>query len=98
MGSASEFQMMGSAIFLAISTSVSNSCTRPRLVGIVDTSDSGSLASLGKYLAALPAQTQEQVNHTLADGYNRQMLVLCGVAAAQVPVALLLWKKKQIKI
>ncbi|KAI1402311.1 major facilitator superfamily domain-containing protein [Hypoxylon fuscum] len=98
MGSASEFQMMGSAIFLAIATSVFNEYTNPRLSGIADTSDSGALTSLGKYLVSLPPQTQEQIRLILAEGYNRQMLVLCGAAVAQVPVALLLWKKNQIKI
>lgn len=89
---------MGSAIFLAIATSVFNEYTNPRLSGIADTSDSGALTSLGKYLVSLPPQTQEQIRLILAEGYNRQMLVLCGAAVAQVPVALLLWKKNQIKI
>lgn len=86
---------MGSAIFLAIATSVFNGYIKSGLTGVVDTSD---LASLGKYLGSLPAQTQEQIKVVLAEGYNRQMFVLCGAAAAQFPAALLLWKKKQIKI
>ncbi|KAI2469978.1 major facilitator superfamily domain-containing protein [Annulohypoxylon bovei var. microspora] len=98
MGSASEFQMMGSTIFLAIATSVFNGYTKSRLVGIADASDSVVLASLGKYLISLPTQTQEEIRFVLAEGYNRQMLVLCGAAVAQVPVALLLWKKNQIRI
>jgi hypothetical protein len=34
----------------------------------------------------------------LAHGYNLQMIVLCGFAAAQIPAALLMWRKKQITV
>jgi hypothetical protein len=100
MGAASQFRMMGSAIVVAISTSVFNSYVRPQLASLLGLSVSGmdSLQSLSQYLGLLPVEVQENLRLTLAEGYNRQMLVLCVSAAAQIPAAFLMWKKEQIRV
>lgn len=98
MGIGNQFQMKGSAIVLAIGTSVFNGYTRARLQEILGTSHPDALYSLGTSLSSMPTQTQEDVRLALAVGYNRQMLVLCGAAVAQVPIAFLLWKRNQIKV
>lgn len=79
-------------MILAISSSVFNSYARSRLrdLGV------GDPDVLSFILPTLPNAIQEQVRHTLADGYNRQTLVLCVSAALQVPASLLMWKKKPV--
>ncbi|KAM7200712.1 Major facilitator superfamily domain containing protein [Naviculisporaceae sp. PSN 640] len=88
MGAGNQFRMIGSAFGLSITTSVFNTYTRARLspLGINDLSDIPKAAP----------SLHTEVMQILSDGYNRQMLVLCGFAAAQLPAALLLWRRKQI--
>jgi hypothetical protein len=98
MGLVSQLRPMGGAIVLAISTSVFNSYTRPRVADILGSSaaEHGDLS--GDYVAQLPLAQRERVTAVLAHGYNLQMIVLCAFAAAQVPASLLMWKKKQITV
>ena len=89
---------MGGSVVLAIATSVFNGATRTRIEHILGNNGSDPLVNIGASLASLPMTTQEEVKLILAEGYNRQMLVLCGTGAAQILVAMLMWKKQQIKI
>ncbi|KAI5927647.1 putative multidrug resistance protein fnx1 [Camillea tinctor] len=98
MAAGSQFQVMGSVIVLSIGTSVFNGYTGSRFEALLGFSNSHSLVNLGESLNSLPTHTQEQIRLTLAEGYNRQSLVLCAAAAAQIPFALLLWRRKQISI
>ncbi|KAI1139297.1 putative multidrug resistance protein fnx1 [Hypoxylon sp. FL0543] len=95
MGAGSQFRMMGGSIVLAIATSVFNTFARPKLQTLLGTSDTDTLVT---FLPTLSQELQEQVRYVLAEGYNRQALVLCVSAALQVPASLLMWKKKQLRI
>ncbi|XDG05322.1 hypothetical protein ABKA04_004937 [Annulohypoxylon sp. FPYF3050] len=95
MGAGSQFRMIGSSMILAISTSVFNTYARPELQKLLGMSDTDALSEL---LPTLTPALQEQVRLILAEGYNRQILVLCVSAAAQIPCTLLMWKKKQITL
>lgn len=95
MGAAAQFRMMGSAMILAISTSVFNTYARPQLESLVGVSDADILPRL---LPTLPQELQNQVRYVLAEAYNRQTLVLCVSSAMQIPVTLFMWKKKQLTI
>ncbi|KAI1265007.1 putative multidrug resistance protein fnx1 [Xylariaceae sp. FL1019] len=86
MGSASQFRMMGSAVAAAIVNSVFNGYTSPRLSSIRLSPMSNS------------SNQDEMVKLVYAKGFNLQMVVLAALAAAQVPTALLLWKRKQIRV
>lgn len=94
MGAANQFRVMGSAIGLAIATSVFDGYVEPRLagIGIIDPVD--QLTNVG--LGSVSQSVKDQARLTLSEGYNRQMLVLCALSAAQIPAALLMWKRKQI--
>lgn len=98
MGAGNQFRMIGSAIVIAVSTSVLNNYLRAQLPSLLGASEDNPFQSLGKDLASLPPDLQNEVRLLLAEGFNRQMLVLCASAAAQVPASLLIWKKKQISI
>ncbi|KAI1409179.1 putative multidrug resistance protein fnx1 [Hypoxylon sp. FL1857] len=98
IGAGNQSRMIGTAIMIAISTSVFNSYVRPELFSLSGLTDTNPIAALEQGLGNLPLDTQSQIRLILAKGYNRQMLVLCASAAAQIPSALLLWKRKQILI
>jgi hypothetical protein len=49
----------------------------------------------------LPSQRRadrDEVRSILATGFTHQMIVLSVFGAAQIPVAVLLWRKKQIVV
>ncbi|ROW13544.1 hypothetical protein VPNG_04491 [Cytospora leucostoma] len=94
MGAANQFRTMGSAFGLAITTSIFNGYIRSRLADLGLTDFSTSLAPA--QIAALPLDVQLTVRTLLSEGYNRQMLALAALAAAEVPAALLMWRRKQI--
>jgi hypothetical protein len=83
--------MMGSAVAAAVVNSVYNGYTRPQLeaLGVPD-----------YVTTAFPesANGGDRIKLIYAGGYNRQMIVLAVFAAAQLPAALLLWKRPQIRV
>ncbi|RDA90121.1 hypothetical protein CP533_2571 [Ophiocordyceps camponoti-saundersi (nom. inval.)] len=97
MGLAGQFRTMGSAFGLAIVTSVFNGYTGPRLAGLGLSPDVTSIEGVGSQrLAAISPEVLTDVRSILSEAYNRQMFVLCAFAAAQIPAALLMWKRKQM--
>ena len=98
MGAGSQFRLMGSAVAVAVCTAVFNGAITSQLASRTGHEDLNALANLGQYLDQLTAEERGQVSQILAQGYNDQMLVLCAAAAAQVPSALLLWKRDPIKV
>lgn len=94
MAAGSQFRFIGSSMVLAIATSVFNSYTRSRLQDL----GAGDPDSIVLILGTLPKAIQDQVRYTLAEGYSRQILVLCVSAALQVPASLLMWKKKALVV
>jgi hypothetical protein len=98
MGAVSQLRPMGGAIVLALTTSVFNSYTRPKLAEILGSEIGGRIALSGEIVARLPSPQREDARAVLAHGYNLQMIVLCAFAAAQIPAALLMWRKKQITV
>ncbi|KAK8064291.1 hypothetical protein PG996_008943 [Apiospora saccharicola] len=98
MGAGNQFRIIGSAIVIAICTSVFNGNMRAKLSTVEPSSfDVNSVSDLGG-LASLPPNVQDTLKAWLSDSYNTQMFVLCGFAAAQVPAALALWKRNQITV
>lgn len=93
IGAVGQVRFMGSAIGLAISTSVFNSYTRPRLRDMLGEDGISSIRH-----STNVSVLNDDVRSTLAQGYNYQMTVLCAFAGAQVLAILLMWKKKQVKI
>ncbi|KAF1951063.1 MFS multidrug transporter-like protein [Byssothecium circinans] len=99
MAADSQLRVMGGAIVLAIATSVFNSYTRPRIAEFRQAAHvTGSSITSEQLLTLVDGQGQEHVKSILAHGYNLQMYVLCAFAAAQMPAALLLWRKKQLLV
>ncbi|KAI0836064.1 putative multidrug resistance protein fnx1 [Hypoxylon sp. FL0890] len=98
MAAGSQFQVLGSVILLAVATSVFNNYTRPRIGSLLGASGSESLFSLGEALESVSFEAQDEIRLTLAEGYNRQSLVLCGASGVQLLATPLLWKRKQTTV
>lgn len=87
---------MGAAFGLAITTSVFNGYIGQRLADLGISENSNSFAPTE--LSLLPTELQHGIRLILSEGYNRQMYVLVGFAAAQIPAALLLWRRPHIEV
>ncbi|KAI0406568.1 putative multidrug resistance protein fnx1 [Xylaria palmicola] len=98
MATGGQFQVMGSAVLLSIATSVFNDHVRSRLKSVLGDTGPSFLLNLGQVISSLPADQQEKIRLVLAEGYNRQSLVLSVSAALQIPFGLLLWRRHQIKV
>lgn len=87
---------MGGAIGLAIVTNVLNSYIKSHLSGLLTPEEISALLRTTQAFTALSPEIAEAVKTVFASGYNLQMSVLVGFSAAQIPVALIMWQKKQI--
>jgi hypothetical protein len=95
MGAANQFRAMGSAIGLAIVTSVFNDYVGSQLLRL---RINVPLSVIATHKASVSLAAQTELRGILSTGYNRQMLTLCAFGAAQVPAALLMWKRKQVVV
>ena len=98
MGSVAQFRVMGGVIGLAIVTAVFNGYVRSKLGQILSASQVDDLLKAADSISALPVETQEMVRNILAEGYNIQMKILAGLAAAQIPSSFVMWQKQQIRV
>ena len=94
----SQFRILGGAIGLAIVTSIFNRSMRPKLLQLLLPAQVDALLESTSTLAAFSEETQLAVRSSLGEGYNLQMTVLIGFAAAQLPATLLMWTKKALMI
>lgn len=85
---------MGSAVGVAIGTSVFNGYVSSRLQALGLADPLRGLATGD--LSILSTTMQAEARDILSEGYNRQMLVALAFAAAQAPAALLIWRREQI--
>lgn len=91
MGSVVQFRIMGGAVGLAIVTSVLNSYIKSHLSASVTPQQLGSILQSANAINMLDSTMQSTVRAIFGHGYNLQMKVMIGFAAAQIPASLLMW-------
>lgn len=98
MGSVAQFRVMGGAITLAIVTTAFNGSVRSRLSHTITDAQINNLLSSALAVESFAPEMQATIKYTFAVGYNLQMKILAGFAAAQIPSSFLMWQKKQIRV
>jgi hypothetical protein len=98
MGSIGQFRVMGGVIGLAIITTAFNGLVRSRLSGLVSDSELETLLKSPETIALFTPGIQDTIRTTFAQGYTLQVKILAGLAAGQIPTALLMWEKEQIMV
>jgi hypothetical protein len=71
---------------------------RPKLLRLLLPAQVDALLEYTSTLATFPEVTQLAVRSSLGEGFNLQMTVLIGFAAAQLPATLLMWTKKSVVV
>ncbi|KAI1300940.1 putative multidrug resistance protein fnx1 [Xylaria venustula] len=89
MGSASQFRMIGSAVAAAVANSVFNGYTKPRIEAL-------GLSTVSP--TSMSPNDKDSVKLIYAGGFNLQLIVLAAFAAAQIPTALLFWRRPHIRV
>lgn len=98
MSAVLQCRTMGGAIGLAIVTTVLNSYLKSHMSRVLSPEEINALLKTTQAFTALPPYKAETVKTVFASGYNLQMRVMVGFSAAQMPLALLMWQKKQIVV
>lgn len=97
MGSIAQSRIIGSSIGLAIVTAAFNGLVRGRLEGFLPSNDVEDLLRSPGRITAYSEVTQATIRAAFGNGYNLQLKILAGLASLQIPAALMIWEKKQIK-
>ncbi|KAI0883457.1 putative multidrug resistance protein fnx1 [Annulohypoxylon maeteangense] len=93
-----QFRFMGGATALAIVTAVANTWLRSAMLGVLSPEETALVFRRPDTINSLSGDLRDTVRVLFAKGFNLQMKILIGFAAAQFPVTFLTWKKDQIKI
>lgn len=96
MGSVAQYRILGSAIGLAIVTAAFNGLVRDHLDGFLPSSEVDNLLTSPGNISAYSDAMQGTIRDAFGDGYNLQLKILAGLAALQIPAALMIWKRNQI--
>jgi hypothetical protein len=83
---------------LAIVTSVMNRWVNSELEKFLPLEQVELLLQTTDVISKLPEAAQSQAREVFGRGYNLQMKIMIGMAAAQVPSTLLMWTKKPIMV
>ncbi|KUJ07889.1 MFS general substrate transporter [Mollisia scopiformis] len=92
-GAINQFRLLGGSVGLSLVVSVSNSRLRNDLASVLTPFQVTMLISRTETISELPAATQTVVRKIFGESYNLQMLILIGIAAANIPATLLQWQK-----
>ncbi|CAF9915301.1 MAG: hypothetical protein HETSPECPRED_002355 [Heterodermia speciosa] len=98
MSAVIQFRTMGGAIGLAIVTNVFNSYLKSHLAAFLSPTQLSDVLQTTQAFASLPSDVAELTKIVFARGYNLQMRVMIGFCAAQIPITLTMWQKKQVLV
>ena len=90
--------MLGGALVLAIITAVMNQDLDRSLSGLLNPSQLAAVFRSAEVVARLPEPLHTAVKETFMKGFNMQLRILIGFAAAEVPFTLMMWQKDPVKI
>jgi hypothetical protein len=93
-----QFRILGGTFAISIATAAATPFISSRLLHHLSPTTVQTLLDRTEGIVRLPEELQGVVRHIFADGYNLQMRILIGIAAAHVPATLLMWTRKGILI
>ncbi|KAL8860209.1 MAG: hypothetical protein Q9178_003473 [Gyalolechia marmorata] len=93
-----QVRTMGGLVGLAIVTAAMKSYIKSNLAQHLSSAQIDILLKSTSAFETLPSEVVDVVKAIFAEGYNLQMRIMIGFSAAQIPVAFLMWKKKQILV
>ncbi|ORY17866.1 putative multidrug resistance protein fnx1 [Clohesyomyces aquaticus] len=93
-----QFRILGGAIALATVTAAMNSTIKPELAALVSQEELAHLLRTTTAIHILEQPIRMYVQMIFMDGYNLQLKILVGFAAAEIPATCLIWQRDQVRI
>ncbi|KAI0181194.1 putative multidrug resistance protein fnx1 [Hypoxylon sp. FL1284] len=93
-----QFRFLGSAFVVSIVTAVGNGWIGDQLASSLSPSQIEEVFRSTASIDNLPAQQESFVRSTFVRGFNLQMHIVLGFAAASVFSILLLWRRNQVRV
>ncbi|KAL8902863.1 MAG: hypothetical protein Q9207_004328 [Kuettlingeria erythrocarpa] len=93
-----QVRTLGGLVGLAIVTAAMKSYIKSNLAQHLSSAQIDILLRSTSAFETLPSEVVDVVKSIFAEGYNLQMRIMIGFSAAQMPVAFLMWKRKQILV
>ncbi|KAH3986698.1 hypothetical protein HBH51_015450 [Parastagonospora nodorum] len=90
-----QFRILGGLVGLAILVSISTPYIRQHLTDIVSPEIAMMLLEKTEIIKELPLDTADKVRTLFGKGYNLQITILIGFAAAKIPVTALMWTNQK---
>ncbi|KAF3767244.1 MFS general substrate transporter, partial [Cryphonectria parasitica EP155] len=94
MAAVTQIRVLGGTIGLAISATVLNNYTSPRLALILDAEQLAQVSNSVAYINQLPESTRQAVRQVYDEGYQEQFSVMLCFCAVTFLCALLTWERK----
>lgn len=85
-------------IGIAIVVSVMNRVIRSSLLQVLSPPEVAAVLQSTDIISSFPESVQASVRATFGKGYNLQMSIMIGFAAAHIPATFLMWTKKPIMV
>lgn len=95
-GALNQFRIYGGSLSLSIITCATLPSLRRDLLGVLSPQQTALILDRTEEILTLPPETQPLVRQMFGDMYNKQMVILIGISAAQVCMTLLQWQRKPI--
>ena len=96
MGAIYQLRALGGSVGLAIVTTVLNGFVKSQLQSQLPETTVSKILRSAAEITSLPGSLQSEVRGTLATGYNTQMKVVIGLAAAEFVSTLLILGPKNL--
>ena len=93
-----QFRTLGGALGLAIVTTALTTSVRSKLSPHFTKQEIDRLLRTSRGFIDLPDSRLILARNAFVEGYDLQMKIAAGLSAAQIPSAMLLWRKKQVTL
>lgn len=98
VGSGLQFRMLGGAVGIAVVNSVSNNYIQSHLGNILQGQELAAVLESASSIAFLPPELQLSVRAVYGEAYNLQLKATIGFCGAGFLAALLIWKKRPLRL
>lgn len=93
-----QLRILGGVIILAIVTAVMNSDLKRLLASLLSPAEIMEVFRTTESIQMLDLARRIAVQEAFLRCYNRQLRILVGIAVAEIPATLLMWRKEQVRV
>lgn len=97
LGTGLQLRMLGSALGIAIATTILHSHLKAELGGLLAEAQLDGVLESTRNINDLSSVAQVQIRRAFGEAYNLQMKAAGGFSIAQLLSVLLMWKKEQVR-